>query len=128
LQYNKVVGNLEKIAAKRIKQAREAEGLTQAELADSLGVTRALITSLENGRSTLILKHLEVLPKILHRPISYFLGLDTNLTADEEELLALYRSLPTTGPLRRFVMAQVRSFVLVAQGGGAEEGDDELTE
>lgn len=104
--------------------------MTQAELADHLGVTRALITSLENGRSALTIHHLEELPKILHRPISYFLGLesDCNLSSDEEELLALYRSLPATGPLRRFALAQVRAFVEVARGGGAGEGDDDLIE
>lgn len=105
------MGNLERIAAKRIKQAREAKGLTQAELADNLGVTRALVTSLENGRSTLTLKHLEALPQILYKPISYFLGLDSNLSFDEEELLALYRSLPSTGPTRRFARAQLQAMV-----------------
>ncbi len=112
--------NLSKIIPKRIKQAREAAGLTQGELADYLGVTRALVTSLEAGRSNLTIQHLEILPKILHRPISFFLGLTIEgLTPDEEELLMFYRSIPSAGPFRRFALS------LVAQVASAATSDDE---
>lgn len=90
--------DLIKLVARRIRDAREAAGLTQAELADALGVTRAAITSIENGRSALTLKNLEELPRILNQPLSYFLGIESDLTPDESELLGLYRALPEGFP------------------------------
>lgn len=105
------MGELGKLAAQRIREAREAAGLTQAELGDALGISGNAVTKIENGRSTLTLKHLEELPKILNRPIEYFLGLDTDLTAEEERLLALYRRLPTGGPSRRSALAVIEALV-----------------
>jgi transcriptional regulator with XRE-family HTH domain len=90
--------DLGKLAAQRIRDAREEAGLTQAELADALGVTRAAVTSIENGRSTLTLKNLEELPRILHQPLAYFLGIETDLIPDESEFLELYRALPEGFP------------------------------
>jgi transcriptional regulator with XRE-family HTH domain len=99
LPYNqKTMTDLGKLAAQRIRDAREGAGLTQAELADALGITRAAVTSIENGRSTLTLRNLEELPRILHKPLTFFLGLDSGLTADEAELLELYRALPPGFP------------------------------
>lgn len=103
------MGELGKLAAQRIREAREAAGLTQAELGDALGISGNAVTKIENGRSTLGLQHLEQLPKILNRPIEYFLGLDTGMTPDEEELLALYRRLPQTGPARRQVLLVIQA-------------------
>ena len=108
--YNKWVTKLGEIAARRIRSARESAGLTQAELADFLGITRAAVTGLENGRSTLTLQHLEVLPEILGRPMAYFLGLGEgaqDITPDEQELLNAYRAIPP-GPYRRFALDTIQ--------------------
>lgn len=105
------MGELAIAAAQRLKEAREAAGLTQADVADQLRLSRDAISKIENGRSVITLKHLEALPQILYKPISYFLGLDSNLSFDEEELLTLYRSLPSTGPTRRFARAQLQAMV-----------------
>lgn len=92
--YNLKMSHLAEIAAKRMKQARLNAGLTQAELADALGLSRDAISKIENNRSTLTLKHLEALPRILNQPITYFLDLQTDLDLDEVEILELFRGLP----------------------------------
>jgi transcriptional regulator with XRE-family HTH domain len=72
-------------------------GYTQADVADSLGIERASYGQIENGKNALRIEHLVRLPAILHRPVSYFLGLDDSapmLDPDEAELLSLYRALP----------------------------------
>lgn len=108
---------------KKIRQARQAAGLTQGELADALGVTRALVTSIENNRSTLTLKHLEMLPDILSRPIEYFLGLDTGLTDDEAELLAWYRATPpkAQGFILDFVQVAAQRAQAFARGESTDD-------
>ena len=86
---------LDSIGAK-IRRAREEAELTQVELGDALGISGNAVARIERGRNALILKHLLVLPKILNKPIEWFLDLPgvPGLTPDEEELLSLYRSLP----------------------------------
>ena len=92
-------GEIEKILdsiGTKIRRAREAAGLTQVELGDALGISGNAVAKIERGRSMLTLKHLLALPKILNRPISWFLDLPgvPELTPDEEDLLAAYRALP----------------------------------
>lgn len=88
------------IAARRIKAARLAEGLTQAEIGDYLGLGRDAVSKIENGYALLSLRHLEKLAKILNRPITYFLDIDIGLSSEEERVLAIYRALPLDGPYR----------------------------
>ncbi len=79
----------------KVKRAREEAGLTQVELGDALGVSGNAVARIERGRNSLQLKHLLALPKILNKPIAWFLDLPgvPGLTPDEEELLAAYRAL-----------------------------------
>ena len=108
------------ITSKRLRAAREAAGLTQAELGDSLGISGNAITKIEAGRSTLTLPHLVELPKILHQPITYFLGLENpaGLTDDEAELLELYRAVEEPR-FRRYVLTFIRDWI----EGEADEED-----
>lgn len=92
--------DLSKIVVKRIKQARKEAGLTQAELADHVGLSSDAVSKWENGHSTPGLLTLERLPAILNRPVEWFLGLDLDMTPDEAKLIALYRALPAEGPFR----------------------------
>lgn len=105
-----------------IRQAREDAGLTQSELGDALGISGNAVTKIENGRSALTLGHLTKLPAILHRPVSYFLGIEFDLSADEEELLTLYRALPEGLP-REYVFTFIRSWV--QQTKDWQESDEE---
>ena len=83
--------------------------MTQVELGDYLGLTRDAISKIENGLSNLSLRHLERLPEILGRPVTYFLGLDQpSLSPDESELLHLYRALPPG--LDQYALAALRAW------------------
>lgn len=88
---NEIIGN-------RIRAAREGAGLTQAELGDHLGLTKAAIGKIESGENALTIKNLFELPGVLHQDLSHFLGIETDLTPDESEILGLYRALPPGFP------------------------------
>lgn len=85
---------MNKLVGSRIRQARKEMGLTQAELADSLGCHPSLVTKMEKGDSSVTLKNLFGLPRALYKPLEHFLGLDMGLSEDEMEWLAIYQSLP----------------------------------
>lgn len=92
--------SLSKIVVERIKEAREEAGLTQAELAEWIGLSADAVSKMETGRSTPTLRTLELLPGVLNRSVEWFLGLDRGMTPDETRLLELFRALPTEGPFR----------------------------
>ena len=100
---------LAKTIGNKIKAARLTADLTQEEVAAPLGIGRAAYSNIENGHSLVTVDHLLKLPQILHKPVTYFLGIDTdNLSAEEAEWLELYRILPEDA------RALVVSFVKVA--------------
>jgi transcriptional regulator with XRE-family HTH domain len=86
---------LAKTIGNKIKAARLAAELTQEEVAVPLGIGRAAYSNIENGHSLVTVDHLLKLPQILYKPVTYFLGIETdNLSAEEAEWLELYRILP----------------------------------
>lgn len=105
LRYNKGIVKLSDIAAKRIKAARESAQLTQLELGDYLGLSSDAISKIENGKSTITLRSLELLPQILNRPIEYFLALNINLSPLEEQLIGIFRALPDVA--QHYVVAMI---------------------
>ena len=86
-------------------------------MAAPLGIGRAAYSNIENGLSLITVDHLLKLPHILHKPVTYFLGIGTeNLSADEAEWLELYRLLPPEAK------SLVTTFVKVAvQQGQAQD-------
>lgn len=77
----------------RIRAVRIEKNLTQQEVGDALGLGRAGIANIESGRYLITLKTLLKLPGVLHYPVTYFLGVDSELSGDELKMLATYRSL-----------------------------------
>lgn len=77
----------------RVKQAREAERLTQAELGAAVGVTSATVSRWEDAIPPPGTRQLEKLSGALGRPLEWFLG-KTEETADEvqELLVGIFRS------------------------------------
>jgi repressor LexA len=59
--------------ARRLREARAGLGLTQAELADRLGLTQTTISYWENERRRLGIVELDKLASALEKPLSYFL-------------------------------------------------------
>lgn len=113
---------LNKEIGKRIRSARQEGGLTQSELGDHLGITKNAVGRIENGFNALTMKNLFELPGILHRPITYFLGLETSLQTDEEELLLLYRTLPVES--RSYVFRFLRGWVEETRDWRGQSSDD----
>lgn len=60
----------------RLREARLRAGLTQAALAESLGVTRPLVSQWESGETTPGLAHLTGLCRRLSVSADWLLGLD----------------------------------------------------
>ena len=67
---------------KRIKEAREARGLTQAELAEGK-VSRSYIGSVERGEVRPSAENLQFLAEKLGKPLSYFLPDEAEVLADK---------------------------------------------
>lgn len=93
----------------RLKRAREECRLTQEEMGTALGIGRAAYANIETGRSLLDTEHLMKLPKILYQPVTYFLGVETELSADVGEVVQVYQSIPE-GPYRQYAKTLIRSW------------------
>lgn len=86
--------NINRAVAERVIRAREEAGLQKNELAEHLGLSKSGYTSYEKFEVPFTVEQLFQLERVLERPVSYFLGLPTDLTSDEEQLLTTYRQIP----------------------------------
>lgn len=103
--------NLRRTITTKLKLARNRLGLTQAEVAEQLGMTQNAYNQVELGRSMIRVEYLAKLPQTLGMPVGWFLGEDFGeLTDDEAELVELYRGL-TDGLMREKLLAVVWAFV-----------------
>lgn len=94
--YNGIMenNNFNRILAARLKSARDDMRLSQAEVAECLGLNQSAYAHIETGRNALKIEHLVKLSQVLYKPVSYFLGLPSgDLSDNEAELLHLYRQL-----------------------------------
>lgn len=60
---------------RKIQKAREERGLTQAELAQALGITQAGLSNYELGKRRIYLHQIERIAEILGKDIGYFTSL-----------------------------------------------------
>lgn len=60
----------------RIRQLREATGMTQAELAKRLDVTRSSVNAWESGLSTPTTQYVVALSRLFHVTADYLLGME----------------------------------------------------
>lgn len=81
--------------AKRLKLARRDAGLTQEEVGGRIGLTKVGYGHYERGLVPIGVAQLFQLSDILGVSVAYLLGLDSDLTKDEDELLTLYRQIET---------------------------------
>lgn len=72
--------------AEKIKALREKKGLTQAELARKLGLTRSSINGWEMGLAAPSTSVIVELSKIFHVTTDYLLGLDNGLVIRGDDL------------------------------------------
>lgn len=83
-----------------LSQIRKATGMTQAQIANQIGVSKATYSAWETGRSELTAERILALSNIFNCTPNELLGVNSPsepfsiLTENEEELLALYRAAP----------------------------------
>src|SRR3989338_3410321 len=79
-----MVQKAQKIIAPIIKKARLGRGLSQAELAEKIGITQSRLSQIENGNGSFSAEQLITLSKFFNLPISTF---DPDKPADPEAQL-----------------------------------------
>jgi transcriptional regulator with XRE-family HTH domain len=80
--------------AKRIKECRQKNNLTQEELANKLGLKKSAIAKYENGRVENIKRNIiEEMAKIFDVKPSYLMGWDSNITIDIRNKEDTYKTL-----------------------------------
>lgn len=62
----------------RIRQLREATGMTQSELAKRLDVTRSSVNAWESGLSTPTTQYVVALSRLFHVTADYLLGMEAD--------------------------------------------------
>jgi transcriptional regulator with XRE-family HTH domain len=87
----------------RVRAAREERGLSQEEIGHRLGLTKGGYGQYERGLHPFTADQLFQLSALLNRSVAYFLGLETGLTPDEDQLVSLYRRARTMGLDELFV-------------------------
>ena len=91
----------------RVQAARKEAGLSQQDVGRRMGLTKGGYGQYERGLHPFTAEQLFDLANILDRSVAYFLGLDTGLTPEEDQVLALYRRARDTGLADLFMrMAQ----------------------
>jgi transcriptional regulator with XRE-family HTH domain len=70
------------LIADRIKNLRESQGLTQAELAKKLGITRSSVNAWEMGISTPQVQYIVELSNLFKVSSDFILGIDKTSTID----------------------------------------------
>lgn len=102
---------------KQLKEVRKARGLTQAELAERVGVSLSTVKKWELDMNEPNSDKLIALALTLNVSTDYLFGRDTApdlvLTEDKERLLAIIDSLP---PRQREAVTQYAEFL--KEGGG----------
>ena len=92
--------------ADRIKTIREKNGLTQAELAKRLGITRSSVNAWEQGLSVPSTQYIVELAHLFKVSTDYLLGVDTTATIDvsgltDTDIQLLYELVEHLRELRR---------------------------
>lgn len=78
---------------KRLRSARTERGLTLAELAGQTRISLAQIGSYERGDRQIGIEELLILAKALDKPVTWFLGIPDELTADSPDYAEMVRTI-----------------------------------
>jgi len=68
---------------KKIQRAREELGLTQVDLAQTLGITQAALSNYELGKRRLYLHQIENIARLLGKDLDFFIGHHNENTNDQ---------------------------------------------
>ena len=78
----------------RIRLAREKQGITQEDLAVSIGVDQRAVSELENGKRRLPITEIPILANVLKVPLLYFFGKDISPDDLDIALVEQFSRLP----------------------------------
>lgn len=109
------MGRRDREIGKKIRVAREAVGLSQRDVAEILQMSHVGFGDIERGKNQPSIDYLFDLAEILGRPVTWFLGIDTDLADDEAELVHLYRQIDDER-MRAMVMNTARDAVRILRG------------
>lgn len=106
---------------KKIKELREADGLSQKELAEKLGIAKNTLSQYEHNKSNPSLEVIVQLSAFFDVSVDYLLGLSSDgelrpvvpystpiLTEDEKELVDSFRRMPPN--LQKIAIDTLHSF------------------
>lgn len=91
----------------RVIQIRLEARMNKVEFAEIIGVSKQAYTPYEQYETEYTLEQIFIISKYFKKPATWILGIPTNLTSDEDELLYLYRSINDEG-LRIGALAAVK--------------------
>lgn len=77
--------------AQRVKQARQEAGLSQESLGKKLGLSKVGYGEYERVSRLFDTEQLFHLERILGRSVGWFLGLSSELSDDEQQVLSMYQ-------------------------------------
>lgn len=105
--------------SERLKSARLKAGMTQQEVADAVGVTKAAVCTWEGGTARPRMSKMEELAAALGMSVTELLGEQavSDLPWDELELLRCYRLLAPQARLK--LLTEARQLAPESGGGGA---------
>lgn len=87
----------------RIRSARKDAGYSQQDMADLLKMSDVGYGSFERGSRQISIVFLLKIAKLLGRSVSWFLGIETGLSEEEDRLLTLWKN---AGDLQRKLAIQ----------------------
>ncbi len=94
--------------ARRVEEARAVAGLSKADLAERLGLSKQGYTPYERGAHAYTVVELLELSRILRRTVEWLAGLAESRVPEEDAVLAAMRRI-SDPQLRSFAVAQCQS-------------------
>lgn len=104
--------------AQRLREAREYLGFSQELVAERLGVPRASISAMENGKRKVSSLELKELAQLYRRPLTFFLGEEESIQADQPQDKAFHALFRTTKDLSEQDREQVLRFAQFLRHAG----------
>src|SRR5512136_472668 len=86
-----MVSQVEQRIIDRVVRARQDVDLSRKNVAKALGIEEQSYGHYERGRFAFTIEQLLILSRVLRRPVTWFLGISSDLSNEEERLVHLWR-------------------------------------
>lgn len=104
--------------AQRLREAREYLGFSQELVAERLGVPRASVSAMENGKRKVSSLELKELAQLYRRPLTFFLGEEESIPTDQPHDKTFHALFRTTKDLSEQDREQVLRFAQFLRHAG----------